>query len=209
MIFPFFISLLQSQRMKSRTRQIARYLACLCLALCINSCARPVLKNTAMVCDPMCSERPADQTNREPGGADDGRIAALETAAASHPRAAYDLALRYFRGDGVEGDSSRALSWMRVAAEQGDFDAQKALGRLYLTGLEGIERDPREANTWLSLAAKRGDGESARLLTEAKAASRSDKEESEWLRRWRPVVYQWWRSGYSYYGVWNGQAWNY
>ncbi|MDR3088903.1 MAG: hypothetical protein LBU39_03700 [Desulfobulbaceae bacterium] len=189
----------------------ARCLACLGLALCLHACARNSTEATVMVCDPMCSERPLGQINQElrATDADDGRIAALEAAAAQHPRAAYDLALRYFRGDGIRRDSYQALSWMRVAAEHGDFDAQKALGRLYLTGLEEMGRDPREAGVWLSMAAGRGDRESERLLAEAEAARRSDEEEYTWLRRWRPVVYQWWRSGYSYHGVWNGQSWNY
>lgn len=197
--------------MKLYLRRIACCLACLSLAAVMSSCARPASEATVMVCDPMCSERPLAQVNHDlrNAGADDGRIAALEAAAAEHPHAAYDLALRYFRGDGVERDSYRALSWMRVAAEQGDFNAQKALGRLYLTGLEEMGRDPREARAWLSLAAGHGDAESARLLAEAEAASRSDEEEYKWLQRWRPMVYIWWRSGYSYYGQWNGRTWNY
>ena len=197
--------------MKYSIRQVTRCLICLFLALSMNSCARPITGPTVMVCDPMCSERQIVQANQElrDTGVDDGRIAALEAAAAEHPRAAYDLALRYFRGDGVGRDSNLALSWMRTAAEKGDLDAQKALGRLYLTGLEEIGRDPREASVWLSLAASHGDKESAQLLSEAQAASRSNEEESQWLNRWRPAVYSWWRSGYSYYGQWNGRVWNY
>jgi len=189
---------------------IRRIICCLVL-LCISACARSAPNATVMVCDPMCSERPISQANpqlRETGD-DDGRMAALEAAAASNPAAAYDLALRYFRGDGVRRDSYKALSWMRVAAEQGNFEAQKALGRLYLTGLEEMGPDPREAHTWLSLAAKRGDRESERLLAEAEAASRSREEEQKWLRQWRPVTYDWWRSGYSYHGRWNGHSWHY
>ena len=164
-----------------------------------------------MVCDPMCSARPVGQVNQGRRGpsVDDGRMAALEAAAAQHPGAAYDLALRYFRGDGVQRDSYRALSWMRAAAERGELDAQKALGRLYLTGLEEMGRDAREARAWLSLAAKRGDEGSARLLAEAEAVSRSAAEEYQWLRRWQPAVYRWWQSGYLYHGRWNGHAWDY
>lgn len=195
--------------MEYRTRWLARCLICLSLALCMNAC-QPASEPSVMICDPMCSLRPLGRGDQEVLGAktDDGRIAALETAAAQQPHAAYDLALRYFRGDGVERDSDRALFWMRAAAERGDFDAQKALGRLYLTGLDEIGRDRHSASTWLSLAAKRGDEESSRLLAEAEAASRTG-EESKWLSRWRPVVYRWWRSGYSYYGQWNGRSWNY
>jgi len=34
---------------------------------------------------------------------------------------------------------------MRDAAERGDLGAQKAVGRLYPTGLEEMDSDPREA----------------------------------------------------------------
>jgi TPR repeat protein len=164
------------------------------------------------VCDPICSMRPVYQVNqdlRDTGDAGDGRMAALEAAAERQPRAAYDLALRYFRGDGVRRDSYKALTWMRAAAEKGDLNAQKALGRLYLTGLEEMGPDPREAQTWLSLAASRGDRESKRLLAKAEAARRSAEEENKVLSRWRPEVYNMWQSGYVYYGSWNGRAWNY
>jgi len=142
-------------------------------------------------------------------GEDDGRMAALEAEAARNPRAAYDLALRSFRGDGVRKDSYRALFWMRVAAEQGDLNAQKALGRLYLTGLEEMGSDPAEARTWLSLAAQQGDRESERLLAEAEAARRSDEQEYKLLNRWRPEVYRGWHSGYPYKGRWHNRAWHY
>ncbi|MDR1661389.1 MAG: sel1 repeat family protein [Azoarcus sp.] len=180
-------------------------------ALSLGGCAQPAKRDTVMVCDPHCSERSRNQTNQDlkDTGDDDGKIAALEEAAKNNARAAYDLSLRYFRGDGITRDSYKALSWMRVAAEKGNFAAQKALGRLYLTGLEEMGRDPREAQTWLSLAASRGDKESAELLAEAEAARRSEEAEWKWLHRWRPLVWRWWYSGYSYYGTWNGRYWVY
>ena len=187
-------------------------LAVASLSLSLGGCAQVApVKSTVTVCDPHCSERPRDQVNQElrDTGDDDGRIAALEEAAKGNARAAYDLGLRYFRGDGITRDSYKALSWMRVAAEKGNLEAQKALGRLYLTGLEEMGRDPREAQTWLSLAASRCDKESAKLLAEAEAARRSEEAEWKWLNRWRPAVGRWWYRGYRYYGVWNGRYWVY
>lgn len=197
--------------MESDTRWIARRTICLCLAFGMTACAQPASDGMVRVCDPICSDRPAYQGSPElrDAGENDFRIAALEDAAARHPRAAYDLALRYFRGDGVRKDSYKALSWMRVAAEKGDLNAQKALGRLYLTGLEEMGRDPREARTWLALAASRGDRQSKKLLAEAEAATRSEEEEYKLMNRWRTEVYNGWWSGYSYHGVWNGRSWNY
>ncbi|HHT8990295.1 TPA: tetratricopeptide repeat protein, partial [Burkholderia cenocepacia] len=90
--------------------------------------------------------------------------------AKTQPKAAYDLGLRYFRGDGVRQDSYQALKWMREAAERGDLNAQKALGSFYLFGLEEMGSDAREAEKWLSIAAGRGDKESKKLLDLARQA---------------------------------------
>jgi len=194
-------------------KHVACCTAYLCLALGITTAyAQPTPPPVDPASQPVYyAEPPVSQGTPElrDTGEDDARIAALEAEANRHPRAAYDLALRYFRGDGVQRNSYKALTWMRVAAEKGELKAQKALGRLYLTGLEEMGRDPREARTWLSLAASRGDRESKRLLAEAEAATRSDEEEYKWLNRQRPVVYSSWQSGYTYYGTWNGQSWHY
>ncbi|MCL2340498.1 MAG: sel1 repeat family protein [Proteobacteria bacterium] len=193
-------------------KHVARCTVCLSLALGMAACAQPPRPTMVEVCDPVCSMRPVDQVNqelRDTGRENDGRMAALEAEAERNPRAAYDLALRYFRGDGVRRDSYKALTWMRVAGENGNLNAQKALGRLYLTGLEEMGRDPREARTWLSLAANKGDRESKRLLAQAEAATRSLEAENKVLSQWRPQVYNMWHSGYVYYGKWNGRAWMY
>ena len=133
----------------------------------------------------------------------------VEALAEKEPRAAYDLGLRYFRGDGVRQDSYKALSWMRSAAERGHLEAQKALGRFYLTGLEEMGSDPREAEKWLSIAASRGDAESGRLLAEAGAARKSDEDYWKWQQRWRGVFYDHWYRRYPYLGHWRDGYWYY
>lgn len=138
----------------------------------------------------------------------DGRIAALEKAAQRDPRAAYDLGLRYFRGDGVGQDSYKALTWMREAAEKGNLNAQKALGRAYLTGLEEMGSDPSEAQKWLAIAASRGDKESAKLLKEANAAKKSEEEYWRLQQEWRVVIYTEWHQDYPYYSHWRGSRWD-
>jgi len=188
---------------------VAPGMVCLCLAFGAAACARS--EPTVMVCDPVCSPRPVNQVNQDLRRVDedDGRMAALEAAAARDPRAAHDLALRFFRGDGVPRDNHQALSWMRVAAEKGDLGAQKALGRIYLTGLGEVGHDPNEAHAWLWLAASRGDRESQQLLAEAEAAKRSNQEEFKRLNRWNSEAYNGWRWTDPYYCTWNGQSWNY
>jgi len=55
------------------------------------------------------------------------RLAALVQKAEADPRAAYDLGLRYLRGDGVERNSYQAIEWMRKAGDAGNGQAQFAL----------------------------------------------------------------------------------
>jgi TPR repeat protein len=167
------------------------------------------------ICDSKgCSDRPADSATYDsteffPDEDPDGRVAALEAETKKDPRASYDLGLRFFRGDGVPQDSYRALQWMRDAAERGDLDAQKAVGRFYLTGLEEMGPDPREAQRWLSIAAARGDQEAAQLLAEAEEARRSEENYYRWRQRWQPLFYRSWYYDYPYRLHWNGGYWYY
>lgn len=180
---------------------------------CIAACAQKESpKETITICDSGgCAERPRNYSSFDPAEnaqeESDGKIAALETMAASDPRAAYDLALRYFRGDGVRQDSYLSIKWMREAAERGNFDAQKALGRLYLTGLGEMGSDPGEAEKWLSITTSRGDKEANDLLREAIAARQSEQAQYLWYRRWRPIFYNYWYYRYPYYSYWRGGRW--
>jgi hypothetical protein len=85
------------------------------IVLVLTACAQdqPVKKDTITICDSSgCAERPKNYASYNPeanlpDNYPDGRIAALENLAKADPRAAYDLALRLFRGDGVKQDSYR------------------------------------------------------------------------------------------------------
>lgn len=183
----------------------------------LTSCATPPapVSNTVRLCDSSGCEEVDKSTARfdpsstVPDADPEGRMPALEKLANEDPRAAHDLALRLFRGDGVRRDSYKALQWMREAAERGDLSAQKAVGRLYLTGLEEMGSDPREAEKWLTIAAGRGDKEAEELLVEASAARKSEDAAYELRTRWRPVFYNSWYSGYRYYTRWRNGVWVY
>ncbi|WGS45092.1 SEL1-like repeat protein [Burkholderia sp. JSH-S8] len=185
------------------------------LSMLLVACAQdPAANNMVRICDETgCSDRPKDQVsyqkNDDDGDREDPRIAALKQTAKTQPKAAYDLGLRYFRGDGVRQDSYQALKWMREAAERGDLRAQKALGVFYLFGLEEMGSDAREAEKWLSIAAARGDKESKKLLEQARADKKADEEDYKWRTQWRDVYYGYWYSGYPYYGVWQQTSWYY
>ena len=186
-----------------------------CAIVLLAACVQGAPPSTAVrICDDQgCSDRPKNQATFDPNAnqadaAADARIAALKKAAYAQPHAAYDLGLRYFRGDGVRQDSYQALTWMRDAAERGDLRAQKALGSFYLFGLEEMGPDPREAEKWLLIASDRGDDESKKLLAQATAAKQSDEAWFRWQNQWRTVYLGYWGSGYPYYGFWRQNAWN-
>ena len=190
-----------------------RRLLLMTLCVVLTACAQKQAK-TMRICDSDgCTDRPTDYASYDPSTAvpdedPDGRIAALETLAKKDPRAAYDLGLRFFRGDGIRQDSYQAIQWMRDAAERGNLDAQKAIGRFYLTGLEEMGSDPREAEKWLTIAAGRGDKEAKKLLAEATQARKEEDQYYKWRNRWRPVFYRYWHSGYPYLWSWRNGAWS-
>ncbi|SEM95752.1 tetratricopeptide repeat protein [Nitrosomonas marina] len=167
------------------------------------------------VCDSSgCYDRPMQtvqyQSASDPVMTDEQhQAAALIAMAEDDPVAAYDLALRYFRGDGIKRNSYQAIQWMRNAADRGNLDAQKALGRLYLTGLEEMGPDFREAEKWLSLAAAAGDKESEELLTEATRLKHTERQYYLWSNRWRPIFQRSWYSNYPYHYQWRNNGWRY
>nr|MBO2510065.1 sel1 repeat family protein [Gammaproteobacteria bacterium] len=171
-------------------------------------------KQTARFCDTSgCSERPlttasADYLRQLPASKSE-QILQLEQAAASNPKAAYDLGLRYYRGDGVARNGYQALQWMRKAGDGGLLEAQKALGGFYLSGLEETGSDPQEAEKWLSLAAAQGDRESAELLEQAAEAKRTEVEDYRWRQHWRQYFRGYWYRGYPYLGHWAHGHWYY
>ena len=76
------------------------------------------------ICDDKgCSDRPRNSATfdatRDENPEQTRRIAALTALANKDPRAAYDLGLRYFRGDGVPQNSYQALQWMRSSLSRG------------------------------------------------------------------------------------------
>ena len=61
----------------------------------------------------------------------------------------------YRRGQGVPQDYAEAVKWYRLAAEQGDADAQGNLGVMYGTG-KGVLQDNVLAHMWYNLGAANG-----------------------------------------------------
>ena len=167
-------------------------------------------KESIRVCDANgCADRPHDYATFQPQPDEaDRQMAALEAIAVQDPRAAYDLALRFFRGDGVRQDTYQSIKWMRVAAEKGLLPAQMALGRVYLTGLQEMGSDPGEAEKWLSITVNRGDTEAGPLLQQAIMARQSVQAQYKINNQWRSNFYNNWYSGYRYQWYWQNGGWS-
>lgn len=84
------------------------------------------------------------------------REALIAAANADDALAQTRLGDRYRTGDEfTERDYVEALRWYRVAAEQGDPNAQDNLGSMYLNGI-GVPKDYAEAAKWYRKAAEQG-----------------------------------------------------
>jgi TPR repeat protein len=174
-------------------------------------CADPASKKTVTVCTAnSCVEQDKSVTTYDPATAmgdpspeEQAKVAALENLAKDNPSAAYDLGLRFYRGDGVPQNSYKALEWMRTAAEGGDVPAQAALGRFYFTGLEEMGSDLREADKWVSLAAAGGDAESKELLPQVQAALKNDRAYYDLVEKYRYTTQAYWSRGWGYRWYWN------
>ncbi|WP_230341551.1 tetratricopeptide repeat protein [Methylobacillus arboreus] len=175
-------------------------------------CASTPQSQTVRICDDQgCSDRPRNSSTFTPESSispeEKLKIQQLTALAEKDPRAAFDLGLRYFRGDGITRNTYQALTWMRHAAEHGDVDAQLAVGRFYLMGLEEMGSDPAEAESWLSLAASKGNQEAQNLLKQAQEAKKNEVEYRRWLNLYRPYWHGYWYSGYAYRSYWRGSSW--
>lgn len=180
------------------------FIACTAIA-----CSETSPTKTVTVCrGNSCVEQDSSVSTIDPASvvsapAPTAQVTALEALARDKPSAAYDLALRYFRGDGVPQDSYKALQWMRTAAEGGDVHAQAALGRLYFTGLEEMGPDLRESQKWLTIAAGQGDKEAKELLPQVQAALADDQAYTRRLVEWRYATQYYWSRGWAYRWYWD------
>ncbi|MGB5538863.1 MAG: tetratricopeptide repeat protein [Gammaproteobacteria bacterium] len=62
--------------------------------------------------------------------------------------------------------NEEAVSWYRMAAEQGDAEGLFGLAHMYAAG-EGIEKNPQEAVKGFTLAAQQGHAQAIRVLAQA------------------------------------------
>ncbi|OGV66124.1 MAG: hypothetical protein A2283_15270 [Lentisphaerae bacterium RIFOXYA12_FULL_48_11] len=77
--------------------------------------------------------------------------------------AQYNLAVCYYKGDGVEKDPVKALELLMKAAERGNAGAQGGLGIIYASG-DGVEKNQVKAIEWYTKAAIQGNAVAQSLL---------------------------------------------
>jgi TPR repeat protein len=78
-----------------------------------------------------------------------------KAAEQGHAFAQCQLAMHYYKGEGVDKDYVEAAKWYHKAAEQGNVVAQGNLANCYHTG-EGVNKDYVEAAKWNREAAANG-----------------------------------------------------
>jgi len=79
----------------------------------------------------------------------------MPLADAGDPLIQNQIAVMYYRGQGVAQDYVRSAEWFRRAAEHGSADAQYLLGKLYYNG-QGVDQNLDEAAKWFGEAALAG-----------------------------------------------------
>ena len=93
----------------------------------------------------------------EKNGSKDDVIYLLRKGADSgNETAQYNLATRYFNGDGVPKDLNVAMELYQKSANKGLAQSQSMLGRAYLAG-EGVEKNGDLGFLWTKKAAEQGD----------------------------------------------------
>jgi uncharacterized protein len=78
--------------------------------------------------------------------------------------AQYNIALMHRMGLGVTKDQREAKKWSRLAAKQGNTDAQVMLGSLYAKADGGESADVPRAYMWYEVAAEQGNAEAKKEL---------------------------------------------
>ena len=88
----------------------------------------------------------------------------LEKAKGKDAQFQYDLAQRYFKGDGVEKDEKIGDQLLHIAAEQNHARACDMLGWLYRDGNHGTRQNYKKAAEWYQRAAELGYSSSQHYL---------------------------------------------
>lgn len=151
---------------------------------------RPTAGGTFNPAAPLPGDGPPDTPQVE-------RLRAV--ADSGDPVAQYRLGLAIYRRQAA-GTLYDALQMLRRSADGGHVPAQKAVGRLYMTGLDTMGQDLNEAQRWLSLAAPR-DAEARRWLVQVERGLANERAYGYELQRLNGETQAYWSS-------WASAAWS-
>jgi TPR repeat protein len=110
--------------------------------------------------DGQAAENSATGTHKKKQRLTDDEIEQLTAAAqGGDAESQYKLGMLYHNGGGKSHprDYEEAMKWLRMAADQGNVQAEDWVGTMYYRG-EGVEKDPAEAARWYREAAEKGNG---------------------------------------------------
>jgi TPR repeat protein len=79
-----------------------------------------------------------------------------DLAKKNHPGAQYYAGLFYMRGLGVKADEKKGCAFIRIAADNGNANAQRTVGDWFKLGRYGNQQDFSEAAEWYQKAASQG-----------------------------------------------------
>ena len=86
---------------------------------------------------------------------EEGQVLPLDFTLQDDAETLYNIGRRYYNGDGVAQDYTKAIEWFRQAAEQGYAAAQSAIGICHYYG-RGVTQDYAQAANWYRKAAEQG-----------------------------------------------------
>jgi len=98
----------------------------------------------------------------------------------------YNIAIMYYKGEGVKQDRREAVQWFRKAADLGHMNAQFILGTMYDKG-EDLALDQGEAFRWYRKAAEQGHKQAqfnvGYMYTMGEGVKKDQKEAVIWLKK--------------------------
>jgi len=109
-----------------------------------------------------------------------------QAAAGGDPKAQFEVATRFLKGDGISVDYRNAATWYQRAAAKGLAPAQYRLGTLYEKG-RGVPQDKPAARIWYERAAEKGNRKAmhnlAVIYADGSAGKRDLAKAAAWFRR--------------------------
>ena len=87
-------------------------------------------------------------------------------AKAGDSQAQYDLAAKYYQGDGVKKNHAEAFRWWLSAAKNGHAESQRIVGDLYISG-DGVKQNKAEGFKWIMRSAENGNAAAQMVVAAA------------------------------------------